>query len=66
MIIFWDEYLLRATTISSSYYASIIEQLRYAMLEKCRSKVSDQVLLLHDNASVHKCNIVQAAIQKAN
>ena len=71
-IIFWDrygilliEYLPGGTTISSSYCASITEQLCSAILEKCRGKVSDGVLLLHDNASIHKCNIVQAAIRKA-
>ena len=72
MIIFWNkygillsEYLLRRTTISSSYYASIIERLCFAILEKRRGEVSDEVLLLHDNVPVHKCNIVQAAIGKA-
>ena len=34
-------------------------------MEKRRGKVSDGVLLLHGNISVHKCNIVQVAIQKA-
>ena len=65
MVIFWDkydilltEYLPCGTTISSSYYASIIERLRCAILEKSRGTVSDGVLLLHDNAPVHKCNIV--------
>ena len=39
--------------------------MRCAILEKRRGKVSDGELLLHDNASVHKCNIVQIAIGKA-
>ena len=72
MVIFWDkygilltEYLPGGTMISGPYYTSIIERLRCAILEKSRGKVSDGVLLLHDNASVHKCNIVQAAIRKA-
>ena len=34
-------------------------------MEKCRCKVSDGALLLHDNAPIYKCNIVQAAIRKA-
>ena len=73
MVIFWDkygimlnEYLPRRTTISGSYYVSITQQLCYAILEKCCGKVTDEVLLLHDNASIHKCNIVQAAIRKAD
>ena len=72
MVIFWDkygilltEYLPGGTMISGSYYASILEQLHCAILEKRRGKVSRGVLLLHDNAPVHRCNIVQAAVRKA-
>ena len=68
IVIFWDkygilltDYLPGGTTISSPYYASIIEQLLCAILEKHRGKV---VLLFHDNAPVHKCNIAQTAIGK--
>ena len=57
MVTCWDkyvilliEYLSGGTTISDPYYASIIERLRCAILEKCRGKVSDGVPLLHDNA----------------
>jgi histone-lysine N-methyltransferase SETMAR len=71
MIIVWDkdgvlliDFLPHGTTINDLYYASIIERLRFAILEKRRGKVSHGVLLLHDNAPVHKCNIVQAAIRK--
>jgi histone-lysine N-methyltransferase SETMAR len=72
MVIFWDkdgvlltEYLQRGTTINGPYYASIIERLRSVILEKRRGKVNRGVLLLHDNAPVHKSNIVQAAIRQA-
>ena len=72
MIIVWDknggllvECLPRGTTINGPYYASIIERLRSVYVEKGRSTASYGVLLLHDNASVHKCNIVQAAIRQA-
>ena len=70
--IFWDKdgilftnYLTRGSTINGRYYASLIERLRSAILEKRRGKVRHGVLLLHDNAPVHKCNIVQAAIRQA-
>ena len=73
IIIFWDkgdvlltEYLPRGTTINDLCYASIIERLRSVIVEKERGKVSRGVLLLHDNASIHKCNIVQAAIQQVD
>ena len=72
MIIFWakdgvllTEYLPRGTTIHSPCYASIIERLRSVIVEKERGKVSHGVLLLHDNAPIDKCNIVQAAIRQA-
>ena len=72
MVIFWDKYdiqltecLSGGTTIRSSYYASIIERLCCAILEIHRDKVSHRALLFHNNAPVHKCNIVQTAIRKA-
>ena len=71
MITFWDkdgvlliEYLSRGTTINSSCYASITERLRSVIVEKGCDKVSHGVLLLHDNAPIHKCNIVQTAIRQ--
>ena len=73
MILFWDkygilltEYLPHGTAISGSCGISIIERLRCDMLEKHRGKVSDGVLLLHDNIPLHKCNFVQAAIGKTD
>ena len=72
MIIFLDkddvlltEYLPRGTTINDPSDASIIEQLSSVIVEKGRRKVSQGVLLLHDNASIDKCNIVQVAIRQA-
>ena len=72
MTIFWDEdsvllteYLPRGTTINGPCYESIIERLRSVIVEKGCAKVSHGVLLLHDNAPIHKCNIVQAAIRQA-
>ena len=71
MIIFWDkegvlltEYLPRGTTINDPCYASIIEGLRSVIVEKWRDKISHGVLLLHDNAPIDKCKIVQAAIRQ--
>ena len=71
MIIFWDkdgvlltEYLQRGTTINGPYCASIIERLRSIIVEKWRGKVIHGVLLLHDNALIHKYKIVRAAIRQ--
>ena len=73
MVIFWEksdillsEYLPDGTTISSLYYAAIIERLSCAILEKRDGKVNDEVLLLHGNTLVDKCNIVHTAIRKGN
>ena len=72
MTIFWDkdgvlliECLPRGITINGPCYASIIERLRSVIVEKGHGKVSHGVLLLHDNAPIYKCNIVQAAIRPA-
>ena len=59
------EYLPRGTTISGPCYASIIERLYSVIVEKGRGKISHGVLLLHDNAPIGKCKIVQAAIRQA-
>ena len=59
------EYLPRGTTINGPCYASIVERLHSVIVEKGRGKVSHGVLLLHDNAPIGKCKIVQAAIQRA-
>ena len=71
MIIFWDkdgvlftEYVPRGTTINDSCYAPIIERLCSVIVEKWRGKVSHGVLLLHDNAPIGKCNVVQAALRQ--
>ena len=44
----------------------MIERLRPAILKKSRGKVSRDVLLLHDNAPVHKCKVVQAVIHQSD
>ena len=59
------EYLPRGTTINGPCYASVIERLRSAIVEKRRGEVSRGVLLLHDNNPIHKCKFVQAAMRKA-
>ena len=67
-IIFWDKHgiLPDGTTIGVLYYASVIEQVCCTILEKCGGKAGDEVLFLHDNAFIDKCNIAQTAIRKAD
>ena len=71
MFIFWDKdsvlltkYLSRGIIINGPYYALIIEWPPSVILEKRRSKLSCRVLFLRANTSVHKCNIVQAALRR--
>ena len=48
----------------TEYYANVIEQLRVAIKEKRWGKLAAGVLLLHDNAPVHKSRVAQAAIRE--
>ena len=67
--VFWDskgiiliDYKPAGTSITGEYYANIIKQLRVAIKKKRRGKLAAGVLLLHDNAPVHKSRVAQAAI----
>ena len=66
MIIFWDcedvllvDFLPRGATINDPYYASLLHWVHSSILEKRHGKLKRGVLLLHNNASVHKCSITQ-------
>ena len=68
-MVFWDskgiiliDYKPAGTSITGEYYANVIKQLRVAIKEKRRGKLAAGVLLLHDNAPVHKSRVAQAAI----
>ena len=67
--VFWDskgiiliDYKPAGTSFTGEYYANVIKQLRVAIKEKRRGKLAAGVLLLHDNAPVHKSRVAQAAI----
>ena len=69
--VFWDskgvlmvDYKPAGISITGAYYADLMKQLRTAIKEKRRGKLSQGVLLLHDNAPVHKSRIAQAAIRE--
>jgi histone-lysine N-methyltransferase SETMAR len=70
--IFWDcegilliDYLPPKTTITGLYYGNLIRKLRDVIKEKRRGKVSAGILLLHDNAPVHKAQVAMAAIRES-
>ena len=69
--VFWDskgiiliDYKPAGTSVTGEYYANVIKQLRIAIKEKRRAKLAAGVLLLHDNASVHKSRVAQVAIRE--
>ena len=55
-----SDYLTHGKAIDGSFYASLIEQLRVAILKK-----RHYMLLLHENAPVHKSYVVQTAMYRA-
>ena len=68
--VFWDskgiiliDYKPAGTSITGEYYANVIKQLRVAIKEKWREKLAASVLLLHDNAPVHKSRVAQTWVQ---
>lgn len=69
--VFWDsegilliDYKDKGVSITGEYYASILERLKEAIKEKRRGKLTKGVLLLHDNAPVHKSRVALAALHK--
>ena len=69
--VFWDskgiiliDYKPAGTSFTGEYYANVIKQLRVAIKEKRRGKLAAGVLLLHDNAPVHKSRVAQAAVRE--
>ena len=69
--VFWDsegvlllEFMPHKTTITGDTCASTMVALRENLQQKCCGKLSAGVLLLHDNAPVHKSCTSWAAIRK--
>ena len=46
------------------YYANLLDQLRTAIREKRRGKLSNGVLLQQDNARVHTCKVAMDAVER--
>ena len=62
--VFWDaqcvimlDFLAKKRTITGAYYANLLDQLRTAIREKRRGKLSKGILIQQDNARVHTCKI---------
>ena len=55
------EFLPKRSTITGVYYENLLDQLRTAILEKCRGKLSKYVLLEQDSARLHTCKVAMDA-----
>ena len=69
--VFWDakgvivlDFLPKRSTITGVYYANLLDQLRTAIREKRRGKLSKGVLLQQDNARVHTCKVAMDAVMR--
>ena len=56
--------LPKRTTITGVYYANLLDQLRTAIHETCRGKLSKCVLLQQDNARVHTFKVAMDAVER--
>ena len=69
--VFWDakcvimlDFLPKRSTITGAYYANLLDQLRTAIHEKRRGKLSKGVLLQQDNARVHTCKVAMDGVER--
>ena len=58
------DFLPKRSTISGVHYAILLDQLRIAIREKRRGKLSKGVLLLEDNVRVHICKVAKDAVEQ--
>ena len=58
------DFLPNRSTITGVYYANLLDQLRTAIREKRRGKLSQGVLLQPDNAKVHTCKVAMDAVER--
>ena len=57
-------FLPKRRTITGVYYANLLDQMRTAIREKRRGKLSKGVLLQQDNARVHTCKVAMDAVKR--
>ena len=58
------DFLPKRSTITGVYYANLLDQLRTAIHEKRRGKLSKGVLLQQDNARVHTWKVAMDAVEQ--
>ncbi|CAH2089655.1 unnamed protein product [Euphydryas editha] len=57
------ERIVTGETINAEKYSTTLRRLREAIKERRRRKLAKNVLLLHDNASVHISRLFKAAVR---
>lgn len=69
--VFWDsegilmvDYLKKGHTITGTYYASLLDNLRVEIKKKRRGKLTKGVIFHQDNAPAHKSAVVMAKIHE--
>ena len=70
--VFWDaksvimlDFLLKRSTMTGSYYATLLDQLRTTIREKLQGKLYKGVLLQQDNARVQACKVAMDAVERS-
>ena len=58
------DFLPKRSTITGVYYANLLDQLRTAIREKRRGKLSKGVLLQQDKARVHTCKVAMDTVER--
>ena len=58
------DFLPKRSTITGVYYAYLLDQLRFAIREKRRGKLSKGVLLQQDNAKVQTCKVAMDVVER--
>ena len=58
------DFLHKRSTITGMYYANLLDQLRTAIREKRRGKLSKGVLLQQNNSRVHICKVAMDAVER--
>ena len=61
---FMLDFLRKRSTTTGGYYANLMDQLRTAIYEKRRGKLSKDVLLQQENAKVHTCKVAMDAAEQ--
>ena len=56
--------LPKRSTITGVYFANLLDQLRTAIREKRRGRLSGGVLLQQDNARVHTCEVAMDSVER--